>query len=83
MRIEISRILHTSFAIACWNYGSHNFSANTDYQLIYTKRTTSFAIACWNYGSHNFSANTDYQLIYTKRTLYNNMLGPEPDQRGL
>ena len=20
------------------NYGSHNFSANTDYQLIYTKR---------------------------------------------
>ena len=39
MRIEISRILHNSFAIAWGNSGSHNFSVNTDYQLIYIKRT--------------------------------------------
>ena len=39
MGIEISRILHNSFAITRGNSGSHIFSANTDYQLIYTKRT--------------------------------------------
>ena len=38
-RKEISRILHNSFAITWGNSGSHIFSANTDYQLIYTKRT--------------------------------------------
>ena len=39
MRIEISRILHNSFAIAWGNSGSHNLSANTKYQLICTERT--------------------------------------------
>ena len=39
MRIEISRILHNSFAIIWGNSGSHDFSVNTNYQLIYTKRT--------------------------------------------
>ena len=39
MRIEISRILHNSFRIAWENSGSHDFSANIDYQLIYIKRT--------------------------------------------
>ena len=39
MRIEISRILHNSFVIAWGNSQSLNFSANTNYQLIYTKRT--------------------------------------------
>ena len=39
MRIEISRILYNSFAITWGNSGSHNLSVNTDYQLIYTKRT--------------------------------------------
>ena len=37
--IEISRILHKSFAITWGKSGSHNFSANTDYQLIYAKGT--------------------------------------------
>ena len=31
MRIEISRILHNSFAIAWGNSGSHNFSVNINY----------------------------------------------------
>ena len=48
MRIEICRILHHSFAIAWGNSGSHNFSVNTDYQLIYIKRTL-----------YNRSANPD------------------------
>ena len=39
MRIEISRILHKSFAITWTNSGSHDFRANTDYQLIYMERT--------------------------------------------
>ena len=39
MRIEISRILHNSIAIAWGNSGSYDFSVNTDYQLIYIKRT--------------------------------------------
>ena len=39
MRIEISRILHNSFAITWGNSGSHNFCPNTDYRLIYTERT--------------------------------------------
>ena len=39
MRIEISRILHNSFAITWGKSGSHVFSTNTDYQLIYTERT--------------------------------------------
>ena len=39
MRIEISRIFHNSFTITWGNSGSHNFSANTDYQLTYTERT--------------------------------------------
>ena len=39
MKIEISKILHNSFAIAWENSGSHDFSVNTDYQLIYTERT--------------------------------------------
>ena len=38
MKIEISRILHNHFAISWANSGSHMFSANTNYQLIYTKR---------------------------------------------
>ena len=36
--IEISRILYSSFAITWGNSGSHDFSANNDYQLIYTER---------------------------------------------
>ena len=36
--IEISRILHNSFAITWENSGSHNFSDNTNYQLICTER---------------------------------------------
>ena len=39
MRIEISRILHNSFTIAWGNSWSHDFSVNTDYWLIYIKRT--------------------------------------------
>ena len=39
MRIDISRILHNSFAITWGNSGSHSVSSNTNYQLIYTKRT--------------------------------------------
>ena len=39
MRIEISRILHNSSAIAWWNTGNHDFSAYTNYHLINTKRT--------------------------------------------
>ena len=39
MRIEISRILHNSFAIAWENSGSHDFSVNTNYQLIYIEKT--------------------------------------------
>ena len=39
MRIDISRILHNSFAITWGSSGSHNFSASTDHQLICTKRT--------------------------------------------
>ena len=39
MRIEIPRILHNSFAIAWENSGSHDFSVNTNYRLIYIKRT--------------------------------------------
>ena len=39
MRMEISRILHNSFAIASKNSGSHDFIVNTDYQLIYIERT--------------------------------------------
>ena len=31
MRIEISRILHNSFAITLGNSGGHSFSANTNY----------------------------------------------------
>ena len=31
IRIEISRILHNSFAIAWGNSGSHDFSVNTKY----------------------------------------------------
>ena len=50
IRIEISRILHNSFAIAWGNCGSHNFSVNTNYQLIYIKRTL---------------YNTCLQFIYT------------------
>ena len=38
MRIEISRILHNSFAITWGNFGSHNLSVNSNYQLIYTER---------------------------------------------
>ena len=38
MRIEISRICHNSFTIAWGNSGTHDFSANTDYQLLYTKK---------------------------------------------
>ena len=30
---------HNSFALAWWNSGSHNFSVNTDYWLIYMERT--------------------------------------------
>ena len=37
MRIEISRILHNSFAIAWGNSGSHDFSVNTDYQNLIQK----------------------------------------------
>ena len=44
MRIEISRILHNSFVITWGNSGSHDFSANTNYQLIYTERTLSNVI---------------------------------------
>ena len=32
--IEISRILHNSFAITWENSGSHDLSVNTDYQSI-------------------------------------------------
>ena len=39
MRIEISRILHNSFSITWGNSGSHDFSVNTNYQLIYIERT--------------------------------------------
>ena len=39
MRIEISRILPNSFAVAWGNSGSHDLSANTKYQLICTERT--------------------------------------------
>ena len=39
MRIEISRILHNSFAIAWENSGSQDFSVNTNYQSIYIERT--------------------------------------------
>ena len=39
MRIEVSRIMHNSFAIAWGNSGSHNLSANTNYQLICNERT--------------------------------------------
>ena len=39
MRIEISRILHNSFAITWENSWSHDFSANTENQLVYIERT--------------------------------------------
>ena len=39
MRIEISRILHNSFSNTWGKSGSHDFSVNSDYQLIYTERT--------------------------------------------
>ena len=38
MRIEISRILHNYFVNHMGNSGSQEFSANTNYQLIYTDR---------------------------------------------
>ena len=37
MRIDISRILHNSFAITWGNLGSDNLSTNTNYQLICTE----------------------------------------------
>ena len=39
MRIEISRILHNTFAITWGNSGSHDLSSDTNYQLICVKRT--------------------------------------------
>ena len=36
--MRIDRILHNSFATVWGNSGSHTFSVNTDYQLIYIKR---------------------------------------------
>ena len=39
MKTEISRILPNSFAIAWGNSGSHDFSSNTNYQLLCTERT--------------------------------------------
>ena len=46
MKIEISRILHNSFAIAWGNSGSHAFSANSDYRLTYTERTLYNSSVC-------------------------------------
>ena len=39
MRIEISRILHNSFAIAWGEFWESHFSAYADYQLIYIEST--------------------------------------------
>ena len=39
MRNRVSRILHKSFAIARGNSRSHDFSGNTEYQLINAERT--------------------------------------------
>ena len=38
-RIEVSRILYNSSAITWGNSGSHNHSANIDYQLICIERS--------------------------------------------
>ena len=69
MRIEISRILHNSFAIAWGNSGSHDFSVSTNYRLIYIKRTL-YSIPI---GEKYFYFEIEYAHVKIKLQIVNMM----------